>query len=295
MNDADRPRHDVLAVLINWRRPDLTLQAAAALRAQSHACTIAVVDNGSGDGSVAALRGQGCIDVLMESDVNGGFGAGCNLAIAYAIEHGYDYVWLVNNDGSPEAGCLEALLDVARTEETIGAVGGSIVEEEGAASEHCGSAVDRWTLMPRYIHASRRGEWGDLYWMTGACLLLRCSMLSRIGSFDPAYFMYWEDADLCQRALRAGWKVEASRAARMTHAAGTTSRAQGFRRQAWYFASQLEWMKRYHPRPRYARALVYLRAAARSVLTGNFERLRYTLAYSRNAAWALSLGRSGGR
>jgi len=79
-------------------------------------------------------------------------------------------------------------------------------------------------------------------WVSGACLLVRRSAWDVVGGFDPAYFMYLEDVDLCWRAGRAGWAVGYEPAARVLHVQGASTRRRPYRmlvahhRSLWRFA-----------------------------------------------------------
>jgi GT2 family glycosyltransferase len=65
---------------------------------------------------------------------------------------------------------------------------------------------------PRTDRATRVG------WVTGCCLLLRRECLEELGGFDEDYFLYYEDVDLCRRAMAHGWSVWYEPALRAVHA-----------------------------------------------------------------------------
>lgn len=112
--------HHTTAVLVNWRQPDRTLAAVAALRAQTVPPAIVVVDNGSADGSLERLRaGLGDDVTLIAQAHNLGFGGGCNPGMRHALATGASHVWLINNDAIPAHDCLERMLEAARGDQRI--------------------------------------------------------------------------------------------------------------------------------------------------------------------------------
>ena len=80
-------------------------------------------------------------------------------------------------------------------------------------------------------------------WVSGACFLARRQAWTEVGGFDPAYFMYLEDVDLCWRLGRAGWTVGYEPAALVTHAQGVSTDQRPYRmlaahhRSMWRFAA----------------------------------------------------------
>ena len=101
---ARRPTARV--VIVNWRRPELTIRAARSITQQLESeDALVVVDNASGDDSVERLRQAGL--TVVQSSENLGFGAGVNLGARGMIE---DVLVLLNNDAVAEPGFLEAIL-----------------------------------------------------------------------------------------------------------------------------------------------------------------------------------------
>jgi N-acetylglucosaminyl-diphospho-decaprenol L-rhamnosyltransferase len=70
---------------------------------------------------------------------------------------------------------------------------------------------------------------GPVEWVSGACMLVRRSAFEQVGGFDPAYFMYVEDVDLCWRLRQEGWTVAYEPAGRVVHAVGASSQLAPYR------------------------------------------------------------------
>src|SRR6266567_5008896 len=121
----------VAIVILNWKRPE---QTAACLTSLGHttypAWTATVVDNGSGDDSVAILREQFPEVTLIENGANLGFAAGNNPGIARAVQSGADYVLLLNDDTEVAPDLLRILVGVVESDCTIGIVGPTILYSE---------------------------------------------------------------------------------------------------------------------------------------------------------------------
>jgi GT2 family glycosyltransferase len=63
----------------------------------------------------------------------------------------------------------------------------------------------------------------DVDWVSGACMLVRRSAFDQVGGMDEAFFLYWEDADLCRRLTNRGWRVVFLPGAEVVHVGGRSS------------------------------------------------------------------------
>ncbi len=113
----------VFIVILNWNGIADTLECLASVKKLDYpSCRTIVVDNGSDDGSPERLKAE-CPDIaLIEHRANLGFTGGANAGIRYALAHGADYVWLLNNDSIVEPNSLSALVAAAKSDEAMGLV-----------------------------------------------------------------------------------------------------------------------------------------------------------------------------
>jgi GT2 family glycosyltransferase len=178
---------------------------------------ILVVDNGSTDGSVSALRTRFPDLEIVELGSNTGFSAGNNTGIRRAREAGATYAWLVNNDAEVEPGALEALLHVADRDPGLGAVGSLLVSPaDGRTVEVWGGGlVDR--RLGRAAHVKDVPPDGRLDYLMGASLLLRLHALDIDQALDEGFFLYWEDVDLCFRLRASGWRLAVAERSLVRH------------------------------------------------------------------------------
>lgn len=188
-----RPREPhVAVVVINWNRLALTRACLRSLASTEYrGYRVIVVDNGSTDGSAQLLPREfpECTWLLLPE--NTGFTGGANAGIARALEAGVEIVVLLNNDAEVvEALWLRELVDAFEADPRLGIAGGTEVGSPTASRPVADAGPE---LEPLHV--------------SGALFAVRRAVLETVGAFDPRYFAYWEDADLCARARRAGWRI----------------------------------------------------------------------------------------
>jgi GT2 family glycosyltransferase/glycosyltransferase involved in cell wall biosynthesis len=228
---ADVDPLDVRAVVVNWRQPDLTSLAVDSLLAQRGLdgvrFGVTVVDNASGDGSAERLRERHPEVEVLESPINGGFGAGVGLAVRHRRA---DVFVLLNSDAVAEPGFVAALLAELQGGDRVGAVTGRITLSEpvdgrtvlnstGNEMTRSGNGRDRDWLVP--VEDDRRPA-GEVAGFSGGAVALSAAALDEVGLFDESLFMYYEDTDLSWRMRRAGWSIRYAPDARVAHRHATS-------------------------------------------------------------------------
>lgn len=170
---------------------------------------VLVIDNASADdtaGMVAELFPK--VRIIRNSD-NLGFGAANNIGLRYAIEQGYDFVYLLNQDAwiSPEG--INRLVEVSLKHPQYGIV--SPLQVYGAGDEMDRPFANRISdaLIDDYILGS--GTVKEIYptknrrSIQAAHWLVRVDVIKKIGGFSPVFFHYGEDANYCNRAIFFGY------------------------------------------------------------------------------------------
>jgi N-acetylglucosaminyl-diphospho-decaprenol L-rhamnosyltransferase len=203
---------------------------------------IVVVDNGSTDGSVAALRAAHPDVTVIDPGTNLGYAGAANRGIAATTA---PVVAVSNADLVVTPGTAEAMLARLDAEPDLAAVGPALFNPDGSqypsARAHAsnvdavGHAVfgrlfpgNRFTRRYRQLDA-RWDRPRDVDWVSGAIVYLRRSALDSVGGWDERYFMYVEDLDLCWRLRRLGWRVAYEPAGRVTHVQGVSTRRRPYR------------------------------------------------------------------
>jgi len=228
----------IAALLLNWRRADLTLRCLADLLAvRTTAMHVVVLDNGSGEHELAALRtgiaaalreqpGLHSVELLALPE-NRGFTGGMNAGFRRAHELGCAYALVLNNDLRLGADFLAPLVSVLDHDPSVAAVGPTVLHPDGTVWAQGG----RTAFVPNgLVLCGHNGPPAPttsgpeaVEFLPGACVLFRTELVHALGGFDDAYFMYWEDVELCDRLRARGGKIVWLPWVRVEHAAGQSS------------------------------------------------------------------------
>lgn len=201
--------NDCAVILVNYRQPALTEAAVASLRACSEweRLSVYVVDNGSDDGSYGRLQAS-CPDcTVLSADGNLGFSGGNNVGIRKALSNGARWILLLNNDAEATPGFLTPLLAAAADGRTLATPKITYADAPGRVW-YGGGFVDR--KRGGFYHeteAARAEVARDVSFASGCCLLLPAAFFTDGGLLDESFFLYYEDAELCLRATRAGYRI----------------------------------------------------------------------------------------
>ena len=202
----------VAVVVLNWNGVQDTLRCIDSLERQTYPnFCILVVDNGSTDGSLPALRALGDRITLIESDANLGYTGGNNLAIREVLKGDADYIWLFNNDAVAKPDALALLVAAAEADPGVGLASPFLRDPDGrTVSEFCGGKFDPDLLTFGFTNLPEiYGEWisttPNQIWLYGTALLIRRIVIEKIGPLDDDFFAYLEDNEISLRSARAGF------------------------------------------------------------------------------------------
>jgi len=197
-------------VIVHRDQPERCVRAARAFLAQDVPVALTVVDNGSSAAAVARLRSELPQAELFALGANKGFGPAANVGLRRWLSAGAtQWAAVAAHDALPGPGCLRRLLDAVATRPRAGLA--SAVYGEG----NVGVWLARTNMKPvvdRYfggilVDAERSAGWEEAGHPHGTLMLAGRRCLQDIGLFDERYFAYCEEADLGERARRAGWGV----------------------------------------------------------------------------------------
>lgn len=211
--------------LLSWNTRLATLQCLRDLQALAHPpCAVLLIDQGSVDGTVAAVRAAFPQVQVIESPTNTGYAEGHRLALQAARHSGAQALWLLNCDVRLEPDCLDALLHAwAQHGEGLYSVlplardpDGSVRVDWPSKYLQAAAGLPLWQRDSRLDAAEFPPDRAPLPVAVGAgCgLLVPLAVVARCGWMDPAWFLYCEETDWCLRLRGQGvatWLVPAAR------------------------------------------------------------------------------------
>lgn len=304
MNCEARPL--VSVAIVSWNTRELLRACLASLPYASARVGIEaiVVDNASTDGSAEMVRQEYPEVVLLENATNAGFTRATNQAIEEASG---ELVFLLNSDAAVREGCIERLVEVAFSDETMGAVAPKLVNPDGSTQPSAGQFPRMWhrafpgrferryqAQLGRRLSSSATG-WAEIDWLAGAAVLLRRGTLEQIGLLDERFFMWYEDLDFCRRLQRAGLRrVLVDDAVVVHHGRESARQVDDLTLQEQMFDSEYTYLRLHAGRTAtwMAFALRVAKAAARRIIGGAEARAEaaFRLGYHRKNFRRFCLG-----
>lgn len=254
----------IAAIVVNWNRREDTLRCLASLIETDYpALTIFLVDNASTDGSCEAVR-LGFPSVrLLESKTNLGFAEGNNVALRQALNEGFPFVLLLNNDATIAPEAIHLLLQPLLHDPQVGLSGPAICYTDepdriwsagGAIDWRQGSAKSPW--LDRSLLSLPKQPFAVDH-LSGCAMLIRSEAIARAGLLDSRFFMYYEETEWCVRFARHGYRLLVVPTARVWHAISPHAQS-GSPAIAYYMTrNQLLFLRATHAPPRAWSATLY--------------------------------------
>jgi len=197
----------IAVLIVNWNGFDDTRVCLASLAKHCKDADILLLENGSGQEGLLREICDARTELIV-SDRNLGFGGGCNVLIREAVQRGYDFVFLLNNDAEVTEGFLDEPLRLM-ADPKVGFVASKLILKESGKIDTAGHwHLNSGDVVPagRGRPASEFSENRDILSGCAAALLMRVKMIEEIGLFREEFFLGYEDVDLTYRASVMGWR-----------------------------------------------------------------------------------------
>ncbi len=223
-----------LGVVIVTYQSALHIEAClASLRNDAGGDLVVVVDNASTDDTVSRAQQAWSTVLVVRNTENLGFARASNQGLS-AVGNS-PFVVFLNPDAEVQPGALRRLLGELEARPELGAVGPRTEGADGTPQLSFGpdlTPLAEWRQRRRMKALRRRDPRalaaldadarrpGEPDWLSASCLMARSEALRAVGGFDPGFFLYEEDADLCLRLRRAGWRLAFGPEALVVHHQG---------------------------------------------------------------------------
>jgi len=219
-----------------------------------------VVDNDSTDTTCEIVNREAAWVRLISSKKNNGFGRGCNIGSEGVAT---PYTIFINPDAEVEPEAIKTMLEFMEQHPAVGIVGPAIVEGNRDGTkvlQETGIRPTPWTMLRReapffnkqsiawpIVPGSEPSRTG---WVCGAVFMIRTDLFKQLNGFDPRFFLYWEETDLCKRAEDMGFATWALGTALAHHIGGESSTADDTRIDGCiakhYLQSRHYYMRKHH-------------------------------------------------
>jgi len=242
------PQRSVDIVIVNYETADLVDDCLRSIAESAPAVLgdVIVVDNSDvPDAADSVVRRHPGVR-LVRPGTNVGYGAGANLGVRASTA---EYVLVLNADTCVRPGTVEALVADLEEHPEAGIAGPRLVDTSGVPQPSCSRfptpgrlvlhETGLWKVLRRTSFADRSRPFFDsdvaavVPCVLGAALCIRRRDFDCVGGFDPGYFMYYEEVDLCRRLLDRGVVTRYVPSATVVHvgAASTVSHRAAMQRE----------------------------------------------------------------
>ena len=247
----------VAAIVVNYDAAEHLERCLSSLQEEGIKTTV-VVDNGSKDESIDVVRRSPA--TWLPAGSNLGYGGAANLGARDPAAATAEILLIANPDVQVCPGAVARLVAALQADATLGIVGPKILNPDGTVYPSVRTfpnLVDAighgllGMLLPRnrFTRRYRLLDWdhrlaAKVDWVSGSCFVVRREAWDSLGGFDPSYFMYMEDVDLCWRAKAAGWEVGYEPGAEVIHVQGVSTDRHPYKmlaahhRSMWRFATR---------------------------------------------------------
>lgn len=238
---------DVSIIIINYKTPNLVIDCVESIyeKTKNINFEIIVVDNSSDDDSSFIINNKLYNKIkYVQANKNLGFGKANNLGASYAQG---DYLFLLNSDTILINNAIEILYDFISENENVGIVGGNLFSKDFSPSPSYSLKFDdlnvlkndsKWTsIIKKRFVSSRFGSQKKLEedfnnseickkvgYIFGTDLMIKKDLFMAINGFDPEFFMYAEEQDLCFRIKKLGFDIYSQPKARIVHLDGASTK-----------------------------------------------------------------------
>lgn len=213
MNPSGQTPPAVAIIVLNWNGKEDTLECLQSLQKLSYPnYRTVVVDNGSSDDSVTAIRSLFPKSMVIENGSNAGYAGGNNVGIKWALDHAFDYILLLNNDTFVATNLIDIFVSAATARADAFIYGAKIFFAD--RPNILWFAGGRWVSKNlAFTHlgygkpdSTEYSVVREVDYITGCALFASASSFEIVGLLDDNFFLTFEETDWCYRARKEGFR-----------------------------------------------------------------------------------------
>lgn len=197
----------ILTIIVTYNGMRWVDRCIGSLIMSDMPCDIYVIDNGSIDGTAGYIRENFPEVKLTATGENYGFGKANNIGLKYALEKGYEYVYLLNQDAWVYPDTFRKLVDAMEGDRSIGI---SSPMQMAACEDRPDPRFEKWC--PKRALRDYRSRWRsakmyEVKFVMAAHWMISRECLENVGGFSPAFTHYGEDDNYIHRARYKGYRI----------------------------------------------------------------------------------------
>ena len=226
-------QHKLAIIILTWNNLDDTAECIHSINKLNYQnYNVILVDNGSTDDSIAKLRSMFPNVFIIENKQNLGYAGGNNVGIQYALSQEAEHILVLNNDTIVAENLASELLKMNKQCQSLGILGcANYYYNDKSRIQFSGGVIDwkRGNIIDPTRHKIDRGQFHrirEVDTVVGSCLFIPAKVIREVGTFDPRYFLTFEESDLCCRVRKAGYKVYTCMRAKIWHKVSVSGKSQ---------------------------------------------------------------------
>lgn len=240
----------IALIFLNWRTPHLTVAAVRSAQQTAPAAAalrIILVDNASGDDSLAVFARELPEAERIAMPENAGFARAMNAALATVTE---PVAFLLNSDITFMPDAIRLLVDALESDPAAALACPRLLRPDG--SEQAAVVPEPrlyWELtnrsLPRHLMQIPRDRASAVPSVVGPCMALRIERCRETGFLDERFFFFFEETDFCRRLNLAGRHVLYVPQARVVHLQGESANRRPVRARIQFYESRLRYFRKH--------------------------------------------------
>lgn len=269
-------------IICNYNGGDATIKCIqAVLASQDISCDIYIIDNASTDGSVERIKHsfEGIVSVIQNPENLGGSG-GFGRGLSMAVEKGYPYIMMLDNDAYVDKDTIWKLREYLQENRDVGIVGAKIMMADDPerimdyaktidfaayidGSKWCGQLDSEEASIPR-----------DCDFAAATAAMVRREALVKSGGMDEAHFIYYDDIEMSYRIKLAGFRVVSLGSVKAWHDSGMRRKTSNTFARYYLTRNRHRFFAKYIPEEDIERFTEYILSRAFSYMYGSWYKGR---------------------